>query len=96
MTSSLFSFVPSAADVAVLAAVGNKAPDAAKYPHAARWFRQIQSYDEKARKSFAKAKKTDYVSASSAAAASKDDDDDEVDLVSADLGVHAKTGPLLY
>jgi len=62
----------------VAAAVGSKSPDAAKYPHLARWWRQIKSYNEKAQKSFAKAKKDDYVSGGAAAA---DDDDDEVDLV---------------
>ncbi len=62
-------------------AVG-KAPDAKNYPHLARWYRHIASYDAKAKKSFAKAKK-EYVDAKAAAAASNDDDED-VDLFGSD------------
>lgn len=37
------SYTPSQADVSVFEATG-KAPDAGKYPHAARWYEHIESY----------------------------------------------------
>lgn len=37
------SYTPSQADVSVYESAG-KAPDAGKYPHAARWYEHIESY----------------------------------------------------
>jgi len=71
--SYIQGFTPSAADVSTLKSVGAKAPDAKKFPHAARWFRHIQSYSEQERKAFG---------APGAAAAA--DDDDDVDLFGSD------------
>ena len=74
--------MPTSADVSMAESVG-KEPAADKFPHAARWFRHLASFDAKARKAFAKAK------GGAAAAPAKDDDEEDVDLVS--LGVPASS-----
>ncbi len=76
--SYLEGYVPSTADVAVQEAVG-KEPDAAKFPHAARWYRQVASYDAAAKKAFGKVGADKFIKGGAAAAAA---DDDDVDLVS--------------
>ena len=91
------SFVASAADLAVLEAVGSTAPDAQKHPHAARWHRHVSSFDAKARKSFAKAKKNDYVGKAAPAgkgkpAAAAAEEDEDVDLVSNFLRTFTQKG----
>jgi elongation factor 1-beta len=43
--SYIVGYVPSKADLAVFEAV-KKAPDAKKYPNAARWFKHISSYGD--------------------------------------------------
>lgn len=70
----------SQSDVAVFDGVAGKGPDAAKYPHARRWWNQIASYSADERKKWAGVKKTlsDFGATSSggAPAAAKADDDD--------------------
>jgi len=82
--SYIEGYVPSQADTAVFNAFSGKAPDASKYPHAARWYAHIKSY-EAAMKSFPKSQKdaSSYVSGGAAPAAA-DDDDDDVDLFGSD------------
>merc|ERR1712004_753035 len=75
-------FVPSQADTAVFDAV-KKAPSKADYPHAARWYAHIASFEAAGRKQFAKASK-DAASYTSGGAAAADDDDDDVDLFGSD------------
>ncbi|KAI0594316.1 hypothetical protein F4775DRAFT_606281 [Biscogniauxia sp. FL1348] len=43
--SYIASYSPSQADVACFKAI-NSAPDAAKYPHAARWYKHIASFED--------------------------------------------------
>lgn len=76
--SYIEGYVPSTADTAVADLVSS-APDAKKYPHAARWFRHVSSFDAGARKGFAKAGK-DYAAAAGAA----DDEEEDVDLFGSD------------
>lgn len=77
--------MPTSADVEVFKAVG-KAPAAGKFPHVARWYRHLSSFNSGEQGKFAKAKKADYVSGGGAGgkAAAKDDDDDDVDLFGSD------------
>jgi len=77
-------FVPSQADVAVFDAV-KKAPAKDKYPHAARWYAHILSFEASGRKQFPKSQKApeSYLGAAGAAKAD-DDDDDDVDLFGSD------------
>ena len=64
-----------------MAGAVSKCPDPKKFPHAARWFRHLQSYDAEAKKAFAKAKKDDYVKQDGNAAKDAADEEDDVDLV---------------
>ncbi|PWN94040.1 hypothetical protein FA10DRAFT_264632 [Acaromyces ingoldii] len=83
---------PSQADVAVFDKC--KAPDAEKYPHVARWFQHIASYEaehpnltgDKARAAalLAPAQGSTITTPAAAAAATADDDDDDVDLFGSD------------
>jgi len=81
--SYIEGFSASQADVSVFEAVGS-APDAAKYPNAARWYAHIASFGDEA-KSFPGEKKpaSSYGPAAPAAAAEDDDDDDD-DLFGSD------------
>merc|ERR1711950_77520 len=78
--SYIEGFVPSQADVAVFDAV-KKAPAKDKYPHAARWYAHILSFEASGRKQFPKSQKApeSYISAGGAK-----DDDDDVDLFGSD------------
>merc|ERR1712228_196456 len=77
-------YVPSQADVAVFDALKGKAPAKDAYPHAARWYAHISSFEAGGRKQFPKSQKdaASYVSGGAAPAA--DDDDDDVDLFGSD------------
>jgi len=71
----VFGVAPSTADVELLKLVG-KAPDASKYPHAARWFSHIASFSDAQQKKFAATTLTvGEASAKKAAAADSDSDD---------------------
>ena len=70
--------MPSQADTSVFDAV-KKAPSKADYPHAARWYAHIASFEASGRKQFPKATGS-YASGAAAAA----DDDDDVDLFGSD------------
>lgn len=83
---SYYRFVPSQADTAVFDAL-KKAPAKGQYPHVARWYAHIASFEASGRKQFPKSKKeaASYVSGGSApAAAADDEDDDDVDLFGSD------------
>ncbi|KAK0552766.1 Translation elongation factor 1 beta [Tilletia horrida] len=83
---------PSQADVAVFSAL-KASPDAKKYPHTARWYEHIASWEaehsslqgdaSKAASLLAAAPSSSKAAAAPAAAAA-DDDDDEVDLFGSD------------
>jgi len=91
--SYIVGYAPSQADVVTFKAISS-APDASKYPHAARWYKHIQSYEEDfatlpgdASKSY-----TTYgpeitaatLNPAKAPAAEEEDDDEEVDLFGSD------------
>merc|ERR1712113_537401 len=82
--SYIEGFVPSQADVAVFDAA-KKAPAKDKFPHAARWYAHILSFEASGRKQFPKSQKApeSYLGAAGAAKAD-DDDDDDVDLFGSD------------
>jgi len=82
--SYIEGYVPSQADVAVFDALKGKAPAKDAYPHAARWYAHISSFEAGGRKQFPKSQKdaASYVSGGAAPAA--DDDDDDVDLFGSD------------
>ncbi len=64
-----------------------KAPNKDKYPHAARWYNHIKSFEASGRKQFPKSKKPadSYTSGKGGApAAAAADDDDDVDLFGSD------------
>lgn len=86
------SYNASQADVAVFKAI-TAAPDAAKYPHAARWYKHIASYESEFATLSGDASKpyTTYGPEASEvtlnpakAPAAADDDDDDVDLFGSD------------
>merc|ERR1712203_723875 len=82
--SYIEGFVPSQADVAVFDAV-KKAPAKDKFPHAARWYAHILSFEASGRKQFPKSQKApeSYLAAGGAAKVD-DEDDDDVDLFGSD------------
>merc|ERR1739844_718428 len=82
--SYIEGYVPSQADVAVFDALKGKAPSKDAFPHAARWYAHIASFEAGGRKQFPKSQKdaASYVAGGAAAAA--DDDDDDVDLFGSD------------
>merc|ERR1712150_102750 len=82
--SYIEGFVPSQADVAVFDAA-KKAPAKEKFPHAARWYAHILSFEAAGRKQFPKSQKAPepYLAAGGAAKADEEDDDD-VDLFGSD------------
>eukprot|EP00695_Tsukubamonas_globosa_P000390 TRINITY_DN128_c0_g1_i2.p1 TRINITY_DN128_c0_g1~~TRINITY_DN128_c0_g1_i2.p1 ORF type:complete len:208 (+),score=126.05 TRINITY_DN128_c0_g1_i2:88-624(+) len=72
--SYIVGFLPTQADVAIFKAVG-AAPEAATYPHAARWFSHIASFAAEEQAAFA-AGSAEYVAAAPKAAAAEEEDDD--------------------
>jgi elongation factor 1-beta len=87
--SYITGYTPSQADAAVYKAVSS-APDAGKYPHAARWYKHIASHADafSSLAGDASADASSYGPATSAKAdapaPAEDDDDDEVDLFGSD------------
>ncbi|GAA6061868.1 hypothetical protein JCM10212_001301 [Sporobolomyces blumeae] len=89
--SYIEGYTPSQADVAVFKALPS-APDAATYPHSARWYKHIESYSAEHETLAGDASKpyTAYGPSTSAgaeapkAAAAAEEDDDEVDLFGSD------------
>merc|ERR1711894_35046 len=82
--SYIEGFVPSQADVAVFDAA-KKAPAKDKFPHAARWYAHILSFEASGRKQFPKSQKAPESYLSAAGGAKDDDeDDDDVDLFGSD------------
>ncbi|RYP37696.1 hypothetical protein DL767_002807 [Monosporascus sp. MG133] len=89
--SYIVGFSPSQADVAVFKAL-SAAPEAAKYPHAARWYKHIASYDDDFATLPGDAAKPytvygpDVVAATlnPAKAPAAEEDDDDVDLFGSD------------
>lgn len=81
----LYRYVPSQADVAVFDGMKGKAPNKSQYPHAARWYAHIASFEAAGRKQFPKSQKDagSYTSGGGSSAAA-DDDDDDVDLFGSD------------
>jgi len=78
-------YTPSQADVHVFKALPG-APDAAAAPHAARWYRHIQSYESEfgSLPGSSKAGEALTASAPAAAAAAAEEDEDDVDLFGSD------------
>ncbi|ESZ91644.1 putative Elongation factor 1-beta [Sclerotinia borealis F-4128] len=91
--SYIVGFSPSQADVAVFKAQ-QSAPDAAKFPHAARWYKHINSWTEdfatlpgdasQEYTTYGPEKTEATLNPSKAPAAEEEDDDDEVDLFGSD------------
>merc|ERR1712203_49472 len=81
--SYIEGFVPSQADVAVFDAV-KKAPAKDKFPHAARWYAHILSFEASGRKQFPKSQKAPESYISAGGAKDDDEDDDDVDLFGSD------------
>jgi len=81
--SYIVGYAPSQADVITYKAL-SVAPDANKYPHAARWYKHIDSYqnDFSSLPGDASADVSSYIpeAITSAAPGAEDDDDDEIDL----------------
>merc|ERR1739845_106486 len=78
-------YVPTQADAAVFDALKGKCPAKDKYPHAARWYAHILSFEASGRKQSPKSQKSpeSYLGGAGGAAAA-DDDDDDVDLFGSD------------
>ncbi|BGP41994.1 Translation elongation factor 1 beta [Rhodotorula kratochvilovae] len=79
-------YAPSQADVAVFKALPS-APDAATYPHSARWYKHIQSFEAEHETLAGDASKayTAYGPSTSAAAApAAEEEDDDLDLFGSD------------
>ncbi|TKA56629.1 hypothetical protein B0A53_01821 [Rhodotorula sp. CCFEE 5036] len=85
--SYIEGYTPSQADVAVFKALPS-APNAATYPHTARWYKHIQSYEAEHATLPGDASKayTEYGPSTSAAApaAAAADEDDDLDLFGSD------------
>ncbi|KAG0649698.1 Elongation factor 1-beta [Hyphodiscus hymeniophilus] len=89
--SYIVGYTPSQADVASFKALSS-APDAAKYPHAARWYKHIASYSDEfgalsgdATKSYSTyGPETSALTLNPAKAPAAEEDDDEVDLFGSD------------
>lgn len=77
--SYIDGFVPSQADASTFDSLKGKCPDKAKYPHASRWYRHIESFEAAGRKQFPAASGKAPAAAPAAA-----DDDDDVDLFGSD------------
>merc|ERR1711972_891638 len=76
--SYIEGYVPSQADVAVFDALKGKAPAKDAYPHAARWYAHIASFEAGGRKQFPKSQKdaASYVSGGAAPAAADDEEEE--------------------
>ena len=91
LTRHIDSYSPSQADVAVFKAL-SASPEAAKYPHAARWYKHIASYDADfatlpgdAGKSYTVyGPDVSVATLNPAKAAAAAEDDDDVDLFGSD------------
>ncbi|CAE6510776.1 unnamed protein product [Rhizoctonia solani] len=84
--SYIEGYTPSQADVGVLKSVGS-APDKTTYPHAARWYAHIKSYEvewDSLPGDKAASEKLFGAAGASAPAAAAADDDDDVDLFGED------------
>ena len=90
--TSNYRYSPSQADVAVFKAQ-QSAPDAAKFPHAARWYKHINSWTEEfgtlpgdASKEYTSygPDKTEATLNPAKAPAAEEEDDDDVDLFGSD------------
>merc|ERR1712045_517982 len=81
--SYIEGFVPSQADVAVFDAA-KKAPAKDKFPHAARWYAHILSFEASGRKQFPKSQKAPESYISAGGAKDDDEDGDDVDLFGSD------------
>ena len=81
--SYIEGFEASQADVAVFEAVGS-APDAAKYPNAARWYAHIASFKANFSSLPGEKKPASAYGPAAPAAAEDDDDDDDDDLFGSD------------
>ncbi|ORY66373.1 elongation factor 1-beta [Pseudomassariella vexata] len=85
------SYAPTQADVAVFKAI-KSSPDAAKYPHAARWFKHVASFEDDfatlpgdATKPYsAYGPEETAATLNPAKAPANDDDDDDLDLFGSD------------
>ena len=75
-------FVPSQADVAAFDSLKGACPNKAKYPHAARWYKHIESFEAAGRKQFPQG--SGDAPKPAAAAKPAADDDDDVDLFGSD------------
>ncbi|GAA6017680.1 hypothetical protein JCM10207_001248 [Rhodosporidiobolus poonsookiae] len=86
-SSYIEGYAPSQADVAVFKAFPS-APDAAKYPHSARWYKHIESYSAEHETLPGDASKayTAYGPSTSAGAApaAAEEEDDDIDLFGSD------------
>ncbi|KAI8849242.1 hypothetical protein BC829DRAFT_427538 [Chytridium lagenaria] len=80
--SYIEGYTPSQADVAVFEALKG-APDAAKYPHAARWYTHIAAHGGKAAK-FPGTKKAASAYGPAEAAAPAEEDENDIDLFGSD------------
>ncbi|CED85213.1 elongation factor 1 beta delta chain [Phaffia rhodozyma] len=79
-------YAPSQSDVGVFAAVGS-APSAAEYPHTARWYNHIKSWEAEHKDlpgDAAAASKLFGGASSSAPAAAEEEDEDDIDLFGSD------------
>merc|ERR1711976_900842 len=82
--SYIEGYVPSQADTAVFDAM-KKAPSKADYPHAARWYAHIASFEASGRKQFPKASKDAASYAAGGAPAAADDDEEQEDAAAAKI-----------
>jgi elongation factor 1-beta len=84
LSSLYIRYTPSQADVHVFKALSGP-PDVAAVPHAARWYRHIQSYESEFGSLPGSSKAGEALTASAAPpAAAAEEDDDEVDLFGSD------------
>ncbi|XP_075261149.1 elongation factor 1-beta-like [Convolutriloba macropyga] len=88
--SYVVGYIPSSADAILLAEVKDT-PDTDKYPHLARWCRQIASFSDAEKGKFVSAEcpmigkaPEPVTNGSTKKAAAKDDDDDNVDRFGSD------------
>jgi elongation factor 1-beta len=84
--SQYIRYTPSQADVHVFKTLSGP-PDAAAAPHAARWYRHIQSYESEFGSLPGSSKAGEALTGSSpapAASAAAEEDDDDVDLFGSD------------
>ena len=83
LSSHYIRYTPSQADVHVFKTLSGP-PDAAAVPHAARWYRHIQSYESEFGSLPGSSKAGEALTASAAPPAAAEEDEDEVDLFGSD------------